>query len=138
MRYLIRQDPNGDSLHDNHRVRVLEIADTAKLHAAPSVKIYEAKTLAEFKAAQGVTDFTPPPPVPQSVTPLQMRLALNEIGWRDEVDAAVDKADQSVRDAWEYALEIRRDNALLAALTAAIGKTSAQVDDLFRLAGKKA
>jgi hypothetical protein len=77
----------------------------------------------------------PPAPVPQEVTPLQMRLALNAAGLRSTVESAVAVADQETKDAWEFASTIRRDNALLAGMAAALGLTSAQVDELFRQAG---
>lgn len=73
-------------------------------------------------------------PVPQSVTPWQMRRALNQLGLRAMVEAAVAAGDQDARDGWEFALEIRRDNPLLAGMGAALGMTDAQLDDLFRLA----
>lgn len=78
----------------------------------------------------------PPAPVPQSVTPLQIRLALTQLGLRAAVDAAVLAADPGTRDAWEYALEIRRDNPLLAAFAAALGKTPEEVDEIFRIAAR--
>ena len=73
-------------------------------------------------------------PVPQSVTPWQMRRALNQLGLRAMVEAAVAAGDQDAKDGWDYALEIRRDNPLLAGMGAALGMTDAQLDGLFRLA----
>lgn len=72
--------------------------------------------------------------VPQSVTPWQMRRALNQLGLRAMVEAAVAAGDQDARDGWEFALEIRRDNPLLAGMAQALGMTDGQLDDLFRLA----
>jgi len=72
--------------------------------------------------------------VPPEVTPWQMRRALNQLGLRAMVEAAVAAGDQDARDGWEFALEIRRDNPLLAGMAAALGMTDAQLDDLFRLA----
>jgi hypothetical protein len=74
------------------------------------------------------------PPVPASVTPLQMRRALLAQGLLDDVEAFVQSADLETRIAWEYAVQIDRDNALIAACAAAIGSTETEVDDLFRLA----
>lgn len=73
-----------------------------------------------------------PPPVPQAVTPLQARRAINAAGLRASIEAAIAAADQDAKDAWEYATEIRRDNALIASMAGALGLTSAQIDDLFR------
>lgn len=79
------------------------------------------------------------PPVPQpnpvvSVTPWQIRKALNAMGLRSAVEAFVASADVTTRDAWEFASEFRRDNALIEAAATALGKTSAEVDALFALA----
>lgn len=76
----------------------------------------------------------PPSPAPQSVTPRQIRLALNAAGLRSTVEAAVAAESQDLRDWWEYALEIERDNALIVGMAAQLGITSQQVDDLFQLA----
>jgi hypothetical protein len=69
-----------------------------------------------------------------SVTPLQMRRALNASNLRDAVEAAVAAAPQDVRDAWEFATEIRRNDALLISLATALGKSDADLDILFQLA----
>jgi len=74
---------------------------------------------------------------PQSVTPLQCRLALNDFGIRSQVEAAVAAGSQVIKDKWEFATEIRRDDSDLNALATAIGLTSAQVDSLFKLAATK-
>lgn len=71
------------------------------------------------------------PTVPQSITPRQARLVLNASGLRDSVEAAVAASSRDVRDFWEYALEIERDNALLLELSAGLGITSGQLDALF-------
>lgn len=77
------------------------------------------------------------PPVPPPVvvvTPWQIRKALNAIGLRAAVEAAVSVADQTTKDAWEFAQEFRRDNPLIAAVATALGKTEAEIDALFALA----
>lgn len=69
------------------------------------------------------------------VSPWQIRKALNAAGLRDAVESAVSGADQTTQDAWEFAQEFRRDNPLIAAVASALGKTEAEIDDLFALAG---
>ncbi len=69
-----------------------------------------------------------------TVTPLQIRRALLQQGLLDDVTAFVEAADLETRMAWEYAVQIDRDNALIAAAADAIGASPADVDDLFRLA----
>lgn len=79
-----------------------------------------------------------PPPddphIPDAVSPLQMRRALRQQGLMDAVTAYVAVQDADTQDAWEYAVEIRRDDALIASAADALGKTPAEIDDLFRLA----
>lgn len=68
------------------------------------------------------------------VTPWQIRNALNATGLRGAVEAAVLAADQTTKDAWQYATEFRRDNALVAAVATALGKTEAELDAVFAMA----
>jgi hypothetical protein len=68
--------------------------------------------------------------IPQSVTPKQARLALLGAGLYDSVNLAV-KANPAHEIYWEYALEVKRDDALLIELSTALGITSEQLDDLF-------
>jgi hypothetical protein len=80
------------------------------------------------------TPFIPPIPPPSPVTPLQLRRALNAAGLRDMVEAALVSAPQDAKDAWEFASEVKRDDATLCAMASALGLTSEQVDDIFALA----
>jgi len=75
-----------------------------------------------------------PPAVPGSVTPRQARLALLAAGKLDAVEAAVNAGPAATRIAWEYGLEIRRDDQLVVDLAAALNLSDAEVDDLFRAA----
>lgn len=84
-----------------------------------------------------VVPYTPPPPapaVPTSVSPWQMRRALNQLGLRSTVEAAVAAADQDTKDGWEFATEFRRDNALLLGMAASLNMADQDLDDLFTLA----
>lgn len=71
------------------------------------------------------------PDVPASVSPLQARRALRAANLLATVTAALEAADDETREAWEYATEIRRDNALVAAVAVGVGLTTEQVDALF-------
>lgn len=73
-------------------------------------------------------------PVPTVVTPRQIRRALIVAGLRDAVEQILSKADQSSRDDWEYATEVRRDWPLVVQMGAALGKTSEEIDEIFRIA----
>ena len=77
---------------------------------------------------------TVPSPVPDRVSPLQMRRALSLAGLRDVVEAYVYTLDQDTKDAWEYATEIRRDSSFIAAGAIALDLSSEQLDELFRTA----
>jgi hypothetical protein len=75
----------------------------------------------------------PPPPV-ISASPRQIRLALSQIGIRQQVEDYVNTQSITVQDNWHYASIFYPDNALLIAAAAALGKTSADIDALFKLA----
>lgn len=84
-----------------------------------------------------VQEPAPPPaplPVPSAVTPLQIRRALRQTGMYGEVIGFVSTQSDDVQDAWEYAVQIVRTDPLIAAAAEALGKTEAEIDDLFRLA----
>jgi len=73
-------------------------------------------------------------PVPASVTPLQARRVLRAQGLTATVEAWVADQGAEVAEAWEYAQEIRRDDALITAVGAALDLTEDQIDNLFRAA----
>jgi hypothetical protein len=74
---------------------------------------------------------TPAIVAPQSITPRQIRLALNMAGLRGAVEAAVLAGDQNLKDEWEFTTEFRRDNPQVIALGNTLG---ADLDQLFILA----
>lgn len=87
-------------------------------------------------------DPSPPPPepvipVPGEVSSGQIILALAELDWLDAVDAAVAQADALSQRLWARASRFPRDDAMLIAIGTAIGKSSDDLDDLFRLAATK-
>ena len=69
-----------------------------------------------------------------TVSPRQIRLALNQMQMRDTVETFVKTASRDVQDVWEFSVEIRRDDPVLNQLYPALGLTSEQVDQLFLLA----
>lgn len=71
------------------------------------------------------------PLVPRSVTPLQARKALRQAGLYDTVMAWISQQSDEVQETWEYALEIRRDNPIIAAAADDLELTDEQVDALF-------
>lgn len=76
-------------------------------------------------------------PVPQSVSPMQIRLALNELGLRQTIENAVDSGSQDLKDMWKFASEFKRDYPLIEELSVSLGFTKEQVDNIFRFASTK-
>lgn len=75
---------------------------------------------------------TPAPPVvPHALTPLQARKVLRAAGLKTQVDELLAAAADEVREEWDYALQIERQNSTLLAMAATLGLTAAQLDQLF-------
>lgn len=76
----------------------------------------------------------PPAPVatvPYTVTPFQAKAAIYAAGLLPAVEAAIAAAPKVAQLAWSDATEFTRDSPTIAALSAQLGLTSAQVDALF-------
>jgi hypothetical protein len=69
--------------------------------------------------------------VPASISPLQARKALRAANLMEAVNAWLATQPEEVREEWEYAREIERDNPTIAAACAALGLTEEQRDQLF-------
>ena len=81
------------------------------------------------------------PPVPQSVTMRQARLALLQSGMLDDVDAAIAAIPDPVQRKaaeieWEYAQTVDRNSPFVQQLSAGLGLTDEQKDQLFRTASQ--
>ena len=75
-------------------------------------------------------------PVPLSVTPRQVRLLLLSQNLLPQVEDIIAASDEATKITWQYALEFRRDDPLLQALSQQLGLTSDQVDQFFIEANK--
>lgn len=84
-----------------------------------------------YDAVTGFQKAVKPAVVPAEITPYQARVALTHAGLRDVVEGAISKSSRDVRDAWEFGLVVYRDSQMIKALGAALGLSSAQIDDLF-------
>lgn len=114
---------------DGARHHVRAVGDSCNLP-----EVISAADLAALESAHGLTPIPAEAPVvhvPQRVTPLQLRAAINAAGLRTAVDAALAAAPIGARDAWEVATEARRDDPTLNQLATALGLTSEQVDAVF-------
>lgn len=96
-------------------------------HADGSATLYEAGDTLPAHL------IPPPLPPPATLTARQIRLALNQMGLRDAVEAAVAAGPRDLRDWWEYSIELHRDHPMIATMADAIGVTAEQVDALWRL-----
>jgi hypothetical protein len=76
----------------------------------------------------------PSPPVPQSVSSMQAKVALSRAGLLQTVEAWVASESGETRLIWNSATVFSRESGLIASAAAALGLTSEQVDDLFRSA----
>ena len=70
-------------------------------------------------------------PVPKSISMRQARLALLAAGLLDTVNAGIKAMPPAAQIEWEFAGEVRRDNALIATLATALGLDVAALDHLF-------
>ncbi len=82
--------------------------------------------------------FSPPPAppelVPGIVSKLQLVRALRHMVLKELFDGALAGADEETREDWSLAVEIRRDDPLVATFAAALSVPDEAVDELFRLA----
>jgi hypothetical protein len=80
----------------------------------------------------------PPAQIPSVVTMRQARLALLQSGLLDDVGTTINSLQSPQKEAaqieWEYSQEVHRDRPFVQQLTAAMGLTEQQVDDLIVLA----
>lgn len=110
---------------------VLRVVDGAHIPPEPANRDY-VEFLA-WEAEGGVAD---PyiPHVPASVTRRQFKQALTRIGLRAAVEAAIATADQDTKDWYADSLNFERSNSVMNGMAVALGKTPADIDNLFRLA----
>jgi hypothetical protein len=122
--------------HSGLCLELHEVEDHINLLAPYVLQTEEA--YATWKAKQAVPPPEPEPEpsndVPDVVSPWQMRRALNQLGLRAAIEAALASADQDTKDGWAVASEFRRDHDFINRMAAGLGMTSPQLDDLFRLA----
>ena len=92
---------------------------------------FDATLIDRYTVVDGALLALPQP----SVSPRQIRQALTRAGLRASVEAAVAAGDQDTKDWYEFATQFERSSPIVAALGVALSVTSAQLDDLWTLAG---
>jgi hypothetical protein len=97
-----------------------------------------AEEFLEDNHADVVAFHNPPPPVPQTVSMAQARLALIGAGLFSTIDAGLKALPEPQRTtaltAWEYAPNVSRNGTLVTTLASQFGLTDAQLDGLFTAA----
>lgn len=74
----------------------------------------------------------PDAPVPQTISPRQIRQALTKYGYRTAVESAITATtDQDLKDWWHYATEFDRNHPQVQALATSLGYTAAQIDQVW-------
>lgn len=74
----------------------------------------------------------PPPAIPQQVPMWAVRTVLQNDGLFDQADALVKAStDNALKNVWEYGNFADRNSNAIATLSAALGLTSEQVDQMF-------
>lgn len=102
-----------------------------ELPIPPDGKRLEGYTLALEDDAVVATGEFADPIVPQEVLRVQGRLQLLAEGLLVGVEAAVAGADAVTKEYWASTPKFRRDNAILTAMWAALGRTPEQLDATF-------
>ena len=77
---------------------------------------------------------SPPLSIPTIVSMRQARLALLQAGLLATVDAAIAAGTEADQITWEYATEVERNSPMVVNLSASLGLTEQQLNDLFTLA----
>jgi hypothetical protein len=77
----------------------------------------------------------PPTPVPESVSPRQIRQAMTQFGIRQLIEDSIAGGGQNAKDWYEYATAFERNHPLVLGMAQALSITEKQLDDLWILAG---
>lgn len=110
---------------------ILRTADKALIPADPANKDYAQYLVWVSEGNTAAAADVPPPRRVNNITPRQARLALTHFGLRSQVEAYVAAASQDVKDTWEFATMINRDDPLIQTAQALLSLTDAQIDALF-------
>jgi hypothetical protein len=97
----------------------------------PAMITKEQLLTEEYSYANAVLNYIEPP-APDSVTATQIRLALNRMGIRSDVENLITTSnDNDLIDLWEYSTTIRKDNEHVQQIAYALG---INIEEVFLLA----
>ena len=105
--------------------------------SADSQDFIDLKTWNETNDLEIYDAPSPPVFVPESVTPRQIRMALNQLNMRDTIENFVDQASWDVKDTWRSSTLVFRNNPFLLQMAPALNLTAEQLDQIFILAATK-
>lgn len=70
-------------------------------------------------------------PVPQYISPRQIRQSLNHFNLRTQVEAVVASGDQDLKDWWEFATSFDREHPLVLDMSNVLNITNEQLDEIW-------
>jgi hypothetical protein len=133
---------------ENNKFLVIEIPESANFSSNHPSFEAESETEAASLMAITKTELSPKErnipqnPIPNKVTPRQLRLALLKNGVNPSAISQAIQAipDENIKQAalieWEYAIYFERSHPLINSMASQLGMQASTVDDLFRQAYK--
>ena len=108
----------------NNQIHFLDSTEFEHLLPEGCVKI----TQAEAEAIVAAVEAAKPVIIP-TLTMRQARLALLNMALLDDVEAAITTTENRIW--WDYSTTVERSNPLVISVLTALGKTSAEIDEMF-------
>lgn len=84
--------------------------------------------------ADAIREANKPVPLPVTqISPRQIRMALTQLGLRNEVETAVAAGDQDMKDWYEFSTYFDRNHPQVISMAAALGVDDQELDTLWKL-----
>ncbi len=125
---------NVHAMQWNGNAGWLEFNDGTPNEAISELPTWYANAEAAWNSADEAANAPSEPTIPTIVSMRQARLALLQAELLATVDAAIAAGSEADQITWEYATEVDRNSPLVVNLSASLGLTEQQLDDLFTLA----
>jgi hypothetical protein len=87
----------------------------------------EANAIISANTGNNSSEFKPP------ISALQLRMALNQMGLRSQVEEIVAAGDQNLKDWYQFSFSFARDNSNVLAIETELQLDKTQFDDLWNL-----